>query len=126
MQEVFSFLRRVFEEADDDLSGSLSFREFKNAFSRRETQEQMERLGLSMRDVNVLFEYLDKDKSGDVSVDEIITGFAEMKRNSMGLTRVIAFLEQVFQEADVSGDGELDTDEFVRAFSQPAVLGKLG
>lgn len=94
-------------------------------FASTQYHEKLEKLGLSVTDVRVLFKRIDVDRSGDLSLEELIEGFLEMKHATKGMERVLNFLETTFMEADEDDSGELDENEFIKAFADTTVQKKL-
>jgi Ca2+-binding EF-hand superfamily protein len=122
---VLAFLRRIFEEADDDHSGSIDMREFRVALSSPEIQEEMKNLGLNISDVGLLFRQMDADGSGSATLDEMCAGFVKMKLAMSGMERALAYIERTFEQADADGSGFLSQEEFLNFFTKESVKKKL-
>jgi Ca2+-binding EF-hand superfamily protein len=122
---ILSLLKRLFEEADDDHSGSIDIREFRIALSRPEILEEMKSLGLNIADVGLLFRQVDVDGSGSATLDEMCAGFVKMKLAMGGLERALAYIQRAFNEADVDQSGLLSREEFLDFFMNANVQRKL-
>lgn len=122
---VLYFLRGLFEEADDDGSGTISIREFKLVLAKPERIEEMKKLDLNFNDVGVLFKQLDTDGSGEITLDEMCDGFVKMKLAMRGVERALAYLQRAFEEADVDQSGVLSRQEFLDFFTSSSVEQKL-
>jgi Ca2+-binding EF-hand superfamily protein len=108
----------MFELADTDGSGFLSFEEFEY-YMKRHTSHSIEMI----QDV---FAMIDKDGDGEVSKEEVRANFFRRRRELMektggsdeamvddvALMRAAKDADTMFDKADVSGDGEISLREF--------------
>jgi len=122
---MVEFIGRLFQDADDDNSGSINIREFRRCLGQKHICNEMETLGLNISDLDVLFQQLDNDGTGELDLDELCDGFVNMKFQMRGMERAVTYVERCFAEADEDGSGSLSEAEFTSLFSQPSVLRKL-
>lgn len=125
MAPLISFLGRMFEDADDDASGTVDEQEFRIVFSQPGYKEEMGRLGIGKEDFDMMFRALDRDGSGSLSLDELVDGFVKMKTAMKGMDRAISYIRKMFTDADEDDSGTLDFTEFLCLFERPATLKKL-
>ena len=52
-----------------------------------------------------MFRRMDIDESGEVTLEELMEAFVQMKQATKGMERVLAFITQTFQQADADGSG---------------------
>merc|ERR1719356_2117761 len=73
---ITNMLHEVFREADADRSGTVSKGEF-DAMLRSQTitRKIVQNTHLKVQDLQDLFEWLDHDGSGLITIDEFMTGF---------------------------------------------------
>jgi Ca2+-binding EF-hand superfamily protein len=98
MEKVLAFLKVVFELADADGSGELDRKEFDQAFSSESVKQDLLRIGIDPDDVTSLFQEIDKDKSGSVSLDELTRGFIELRNPSKAHENLMQTIERFFAE----------------------------
>lgn len=78
-------MRQFFMEMDSDGSGSITMAELMEYFDDKRVQSYFQALGLDPEDTERLFELIDEDGSGEVSIDEFLQGCLRLK----GLARSI-------------------------------------
>mmetsp|Transcript_97890 Transcript_97890/g.187802 ORF Transcript_97890/g.187802 Transcript_97890/m.187802 type:complete len:754 (+) Transcript_97890:1-2262(+) len=122
---LVAFLTRMFEDADDDGSGTVDQREFRRVFSQPEYKAEMSRLGVNVSELEMLFRALDKEGTGEITLDVLCEGFIKMKQAMKGIDRAISYIKKAFSEVDADGSGSLDNEEFHKLFENPSVLKKL-
>jgi len=125
MGPLVSFLGRMFQDADDDGSGTVDQRQFRRVFSQPSYKAEMGRLGVHVGELDVLFRMCDKDGTGEVTLDVFIECFMKLKLSMKGIERAISYIRKAFAEADEDKSGTLDILEFHNLFEQPNVLKKL-
>jgi Ca2+-binding EF-hand superfamily protein len=125
LQPMVNFLSGIFEDADDNNSGTVDVREFKRALKPPRVKAEMHHLGFNLSDVEVLFRTIDLDNKGEVTVDKLVDGFVKMKTAMRGMEKAMNFVRKSFAEADKDANGVLDDHEFHELFKQPAILKKL-
>eukprot|EP00439_Symbiodinium_sp_Y106_P081108 s107_g20.t1 len=122
---AIGYLNKIFAEADEDQSGTLNKDQFSNIFSESSVQRKMDQLGIHAADMEDLFGMIDEDGSGQVTVDEVIAAFIQLRDPNTAGERGAALLSKIFAEADSDKSGSLDKDEFVTAFSHDSVTQQL-
>jgi len=125
MSKILQLVGQVFEEADEDCSGHLSFQEFNNVLRRPEIAQGFKDVGIGADEFKVLFVKVDVDKSGAVTLNELCDGLVKMKKVMVGLERACAYLRKIFSEADYDGSGTLSKQEFFQLLQSPGVQQKL-
>jgi len=81
----------------------------------------MQKLGYSPGHMNALFNRFEEEGDWKVSPDKLVEGILRIKNSTKGMGKVLAFLTDVFEQADNDGNGELDRNEFDLAFSNEEV-----
>lgn len=66
--------RRVFLELDDDGNGTLTRDEFLDGLGKTEVQASLFQLDIRLTDAESLFDILDQDESGEMSIMEFVEG----------------------------------------------------
>jgi len=122
---VIRLVTEIFEDADDDHSGTLTVREFRRCLNQPKIMAKIVEAGIDTGDFNVLFQQIDTDRSGEITCEEFCTGMVKMKMMMKGMTRIVAYLRRVFSEKDLDGSGTLDMEEFKELVSDPKVVNKL-
>mmetsp|Transcript_101952 Transcript_101952/g.186148 ORF Transcript_101952/g.186148 Transcript_101952/m.186148 type:complete len:1297 (-) Transcript_101952:61-3951(-) len=125
MAPLVRFLEQLFQRADEDQSGTVDQHEFRKCLGKMDHLEEMEELGINVSDIDMLFRMVDKDGSGDITLDELCDGFIKMKLSMRGEERAIQYIMTSFNEMDVDGSGTLDSYEFQTLLSRPDGLRKL-
>merc|ERR1719203_726796 len=75
-------LEQLFRKADSDDSGEISREEFDAMLLCTDvTKQLMEHSAVNAEDLNELFEWLDHDKDGNVSIKEFLDGFRWLNDN---------------------------------------------
>jgi Ca2+-binding EF-hand superfamily protein len=78
-QRVFDHLREIFEAADEDGSGTLTLGEVEKAINKPEIYNKLKMIEFPVEDPRQIFELLDYDNTGELSIDEFINGCIGMK-----------------------------------------------
>jgi len=78
-REYYNNIRRFFQEADIDGSGSLSWREFEDYLGDENVQAYFQSFELDVTQARTLFRLLDLDESDDVDIDEFVEGCMRMR-----------------------------------------------
>jgi len=76
---VLNHLRDFFEQSDEDGSGTLSVEEVKIAMDNPENRKRLALMDLPIDEPTELFTLLDVDNSGEISIDEFISGCMRIK-----------------------------------------------
>mmetsp|Transcript_46387 Transcript_46387/g.72352 ORF Transcript_46387/g.72352 Transcript_46387/m.72352 type:complete len:501 (+) Transcript_46387:1-1503(+) len=125
LSRVLQLVSQVFLEADEDGSGTLSVREFRLCMAQEQVQQELKEIGFGLEDLSTFFSTIDKDGSGDVTLDELCEGFIKLRLSMRGTDRSIAYFRKAFAEADLDGNGTLSMEEFSALCSNPKVLKRL-
>lgn len=76
---VMESLKAMIEEADTDGSGELDRKELKKAWRELRFRERMKLLDIQYKDLTELFDLLDEDKIGCISVDKYFRGVSRLR-----------------------------------------------
>lgn len=96
-------LLAIMEGADTDASGTINYTEFIAA-----TMEQ--NMYLKEENLRNAFRMFDKDGSGKISIDEMKQALGAGNEDQ---TEDEDEWQQLIQEVDIDGDGEIDFEEFI-------------
>eukprot|EP00747_Dinoflagellata_sp_TGD_P165781 gnl/TRDRNA2_/TRDRNA2_187610_c0_seq1.p1 gnl/TRDRNA2_/TRDRNA2_187610_c0~~gnl/TRDRNA2_/TRDRNA2_187610_c0_seq1.p1 ORF type:complete len:578 (-),score=125.73 gnl/TRDRNA2_/TRDRNA2_187610_c0_seq1:134-1810(-) len=77
--KVLSHLRDIFEAADEDGSGTLTLKEVQKAIEKPEIYNKLKMIEFPVEDPKGIFDLLDFDDSGEVTIEEFITGCVRIK-----------------------------------------------
>jgi len=122
MEQLTFVITEVFKEADDDGSGSLTLREFTAACEKRHVIAIFQEMGLTLKDLRLLFRRMDADNSGSITPHEFIDGLLGLRKAMHGSRRIIDFLRKVFLLIDTQMDGRISKSQFFEYAKQPAHL----
>merc|ERR1719301_105319 len=89
MDQCLETMRGMFEEADLDNSGTLSWEEFHNHFQDPEVQAYYRSLELDMDECDDLFELIDIDGEGSISIDEFLQGIVRLKGGARKMDQML-------------------------------------
>jgi voltage-gated sodium channel len=78
-------MRNLFLEMDEDCSGAVSLREVAEFFKDERVWSYFQALGIEAHDAERLFSLLDEDGSGDISVDEFLSGCLRLKGSARSI-----------------------------------------
>merc|ERR1712032_502041 len=78
-------MRRIFNRADTDHSGSISWEEFESHLQDERMISYFAHLGLDTSEAANLFRILDVDNSDDISIDEFLVGCFRLKGDAKQL-----------------------------------------
>lgn len=73
-KRVMNILKRFFTQADEDGSGTLSFEEMEKAMLQPEIAELLAMVSFRVETAQHIFNLLDYDESGELDIDEFLTG----------------------------------------------------
>jgi Ca2+-binding EF-hand superfamily protein len=96
-------IRKLISQIDTDKSGTVNFSEFLSMMRTKMSQRD------SREEILKAFRLFDDDETGKIS-------FRNLKRVAMELGETISDeeLQEMIDEADRDGDGEVSQDEFIR------------
>ena len=97
-------IEKIINKVDEDQNGHINYTEFLVAATNWQKELSRERL-------QAAFEVFDKDKSGGISVEELV----EALGGGRGQDHV--FIEMV-KQADTNNDGQIDLEEFIAFMEQ--------
>lgn len=86
-------MRLAFEEMDANGTGLLSMDEFQRKLDDERVQAYFNALKLDVSDASKLFMLLDYDQSGEIGIDEFLTGVHKLKGESRALDMAIMMYE---------------------------------
>lgn len=89
-QLVFNQLREIFEDADTDGSGYLTFEEVRKAIQQPEICNKLRMIDFPVDEPHQVFQLLDYDDSGELTIDEFITGCLRMKGTAKSKDLLVA------------------------------------
>jgi nitrogen fixation protein FixH len=78
-QKNLEALREIFEEADEDGSGTVDKEEFRNIIKKPEVEAQFRQLELPTSEAEELFDILDEDKTGELDIKTFVEGAFKLK-----------------------------------------------
>lgn len=78
-------LKRVFEEADLDRSGTLTVDEFEQHLQDSKVKAHFSSLGLHVDEARGLFRLLDMDRSNEIGIEEFLFGCMRLKGTASGI-----------------------------------------
>jgi len=79
---ILNHLREFFEQSDEDGSGTLTIEEVQQAMKDPEAMNKLKLIDLPLEDPHEIFALLDVDQSGELSIDEFISGCMRIKGNA--------------------------------------------
>lgn len=93
-------LKTIFAEADEDCSGHVTWEEFQKHFNRPEVQAYMSVLELRTEEAEKLFNLLDDDGEGSISIDEFLSGVMRLKGGARKIDHMLLMdrIERVHKE----------------------------
>ncbi|CAE8665973.1 unnamed protein product [Polarella glacialis] len=96
-------LREVFEELDTDNSGSCNITELEERLGDERVTAYFNAIKLDVSDAKTLFCLLDHDQSGDVSIDEFVSGCYKLQGEARSLdTKLMQYEVKFLTEAIVA------------------------
>ncbi|KAJ3674734.1 hypothetical protein LUZ60_005350 [Juncus effusus] len=96
-------LHEMISDVDSDQNGTIEFGEFLHLMSRKIKENDAE------EELKEAFKVFDKDQNGFISACEL-----RHVMINLGEKLTDEEVEQMIQEADLDGDGQVNFDEFVR------------
>jgi len=130
VERTIAFMRKMFEESDEDGSGSLSKDEFHRLFQHPTVRTKLQQMDVSIEDIDDLWAAVDAqddDGQAGVSSEEMVAGFLSLRQDGSAAKRGMNFLRQVFKAADEAGNSSasLSSQEIDQAFYAEDVTSRL-
>jgi len=99
-QHYINTIASIFEEIDDSGDGKCSLAEFKAHIHLDSVQALLNSLDIELHDAFTLFEMLDADGTGDVDLDEFVTGCITLRggAKAVQIEKVQSMVKCVFEE----------------------------
>merc|ERR1719495_741454 len=103
-------LSKMICDVDKENSGTLSFDNFLNLMARKISEKD------SKEEILKAFKLFDDDETGKISFDNLKRVAKELGENLTDEE-----LQEMIDEADRNGDGEVDEDEFLRIMKKTSL-----
>merc|ERR1712226_13428 len=84
-KEYLQNMAELFEEMDDDGKGTISMQEFDDKLQDERVIAYFSSLKLDVSDARILFQLLDLNHSGELSIDEFLDGIYKLQGESRSL-----------------------------------------
>lgn len=123
--QLFEYFSKMFKEADENGDNMLTKLEFKAYFRDSAVSEKLKDWGFAKLDLEKIFDSLDCDGTGQLSMYEVVAGFNRIRKANMCVGRLRACMVKAFAEADADASGHLSADEFHEVFSRSGMRRKL-
>merc|ERR1719433_1171986 len=107
--EFIAIMQQVFQELDTNDSGALSLEEFEKHIEDEKITAFLASLDLDVSQVRTLFILLDVDQTGEVDLDEFVTGCLRLKGGAKSLDMAIVKFQVAWILHNVRG-----LDNFLR------------
>lgn len=78
-------VRELFEKADTESTGAVTWTEFQCLLARPEMQSYLKAIGVDVVSARGLFEILDLDHSGSIDADELLTGTLRLRGDAKAI-----------------------------------------
>ncbi|NXA23576.1 CETN2 protein, partial [Ibidorhyncha struthersii] len=101
-------MKRIVSEFSEEESGKLNFKSFLQVMTQKMAEPCLE------KEILKAFKVFDCDSTGKISFENIKVVAGEVGEDIMDEE-----LQEMINEADVDGDGELDKREFLRILTLP-------
>jgi len=98
-QAYIDRLKSIFEEFDDDGSGTISITEFKERLSDEKVQAYFDGLQLDTSDIRMLFRLMDLDGGNELELDEFVAGCMRLKGDAKGVDMAkLSYIQDVLSK----------------------------
>lgn len=104
-------MQEVFDELDSNSSGALSLEEFERHINDEKIIAYMSQLGLDVSQIRTLFKLLDADRTGEVDLEEFVSGCLRLRGGAKNLDLAILTYQVEFlvdHLKDMAGSSSLD------------------
>merc|ERR1719221_1035613 len=105
-------MQQVFEELDANNSGALSLEEFERHIDDDKITAYLSTLGVDVQHVRTLFQLLDVDQTGEVDIDEFVSGCLRLKGGAKSLDLAILIYEMGWVRHNLQSLQKLVGDHF--------------
>merc|ERR1712226_1092123 len=92
-ESTVNCIAKIFKESDTDRSGMITISEFSTLLQIPEVVSYLNAIGLHSTEAEGLFELLDNDQSGYVSIEEFVSGCLRMKGGAKAVDMVSLLYE---------------------------------
>jgi len=109
--EFMQVMQEVFDELDSNQSGALSLEEFERHINDEKIIAYMSQLGLDVSQIRTLFKLLDADRTGEVDLEEFVSGCLRLRGGAKNLDLAILTYQVEFlvdHLKDMAGSSSLD------------------
>merc|ERR1712217_312916 len=96
---ILQTIRTIFEEADEDGSGTITWEEFECFMGDENILMYLSSLEIDITQAREIFDLIDCDGKNEVGIDEFVLGFLEMKGAAKGAD--VAILRNNFHKLSV-------------------------
>ncbi|CAK9011212.1 Calcium-dependent protein kinase 26 [Durusdinium trenchii] len=107
-QALLVLIAQVFQEADEDETGTIDQTEFRTFFQQPKVRFESDSISWPRSNLNMMFNSMDADGQGLLTFDELCDGFLKMASIMRSNERAISYIRKVFTESDDDGSGSLD------------------
>jgi hypothetical protein len=99
--KLFAEMRDIFQEADEDGSGEISYDEFEAQMLQPDMERRLDQLHIPRSETEDLFKLLDRDGSGSITLDELMDGLSKCRGDaqSADLVRIQIILNHELKRA---------------------------
>ena len=105
-------IKQLVEKIDKDNDGNISIEEFLSLITSGDKRDAIYKTLLQRAGVRKLFEKYDRDKNGVITRNEFKKVVEDKYQASIRPEKI----DQMMKNVDRNGDGEIDYDEFYKAF----------
>lgn len=100
---IMQQIRQMIADVDKDGSGAIDYEEFEHMMTAKIGERD------SKEELSKAFRIIDQDGNGKISNIDI-----QRIAKELGVNLTLDEIQDMVQEADRNGDGEIDFDEFIR------------
>lgn len=125
IEKIIIIFAEAFEGSDEDESGALSMEEFSAMLAKQNVMLAVSELGLTVKDMKLLFYRIDVDKSGTVSLQELVDGVMKFKIAMTGHEEAIQFLRRVFFQVDTHHASKISRAQFMEFVRAPKIVDRM-
>ncbi|CAE7716365.1 unnamed protein product, partial [Symbiodinium microadriaticum] len=108
-------IKKFFETADSDGSGTLSYREFCGHLRNPTVKAFFHGLDIDPEEASIIFRILDDDKNDEILIEEFINGTMKLKGHATKLEMITLMYDNTSRLADVTMQYHADTEPDIMA-----------